>query len=242
MEKSFNSAAAHLAKCAHKLKIVTQCVHAWALLFILKGQTHWHLIPLAFTYTPFLHCTSYSSPIHQSVWIWSVIPSDIGLFPRKYLPRPPVSFFNSSRILVTEGNYYPKVAATQKSRSFSRANKPFYSCLFTVLAFERKRGWAWLCMIQTNLFFSCPCGQVSMTRTWFRREKRWGLYQNKVNSVHNCKWAFTKATGAVTYRILKYLFSYSSFLTVISAIHIFIFQVVLQQTITISPISKAILQ
>ena len=125
-------------------------------------------------------------------------------FPTLYL----VLFTYSSKCLNLECDplwYWfvsKEISATQKSRSFSRANRPFYSCLFSVLAFEQKRGWAWLCF--SHLFFSCPCGQVSMTRTWFRRQKRWGLYQNKVNPVRNCKWAFTKETGASRTSNLEY--------------------------------------
>ena len=39
-----------------------------------KSQPHLNLIPWAFPDTPFLLCTLYSSPTHQSVWIQTVKP------------------------------------------------------------------------------------------------------------------------------------------------------------------------
>ena len=61
-----------------------------------------------------------------------------------------------------------------------------------------------LVLIQSSLSFSCKFGLISVTTTWFTREKQWGLYSNKVtpslaftqkpgHSTHNCKMGYSNS-------------------------------------------------
>ena len=88
-------------------------------------------------------------------------------------------------------------------------NRPFYSCVLSVLAWIESEPGVDLVLIETSLLFLCKCKLVSIRTAWFTHEKQWGFYQNKVNPSlahnprtghwrHNCKIVYCKHLISLT--------------------------------------------